>query len=91
MEQRTLKNANNWWKSNIYFYLETSGCQSLNLYLNVVNFFNTVLIRHLWQLNTLFLALVSNHRAILCVSNVCCSIVTSSLFVQALSMLQNLA
>jgi hypothetical protein len=27
--------------ANIYFYSETSGGQSLNLYLNVVHFFNT--------------------------------------------------
>ncbi len=40
-EQHTLKNVNNCLKTNIYFYLETSGGQSFNLYLNVVHFFNT--------------------------------------------------
>ncbi len=41
MEQRTFKNVNNTLTTNIYFYLETSGGQRFNLYLNVVNFFNT--------------------------------------------------
>jgi hypothetical protein len=40
-EQRTFKNVNNCFNTNIYSYLETSGGQSSNLYLNVVNFFNT--------------------------------------------------
>ncbi len=41
MEQHTFKNVNNHQNINIYSYLETSGGQSSNLYLNVVNFFNT--------------------------------------------------
>ncbi len=40
MEERTLKNANNYLNSNIYPYLETSGGQSLALFLNVVHFLN---------------------------------------------------
>ncbi len=40
MEQRTLKNVNNCLNTNIYSYLEASGGQSSNLYLNVVKFFN---------------------------------------------------
>jgi hypothetical protein len=36
----TLKNVNNYWNTNSSFYLETSGVQSYNLYLNVVPFFN---------------------------------------------------
>jgi hypothetical protein len=40
MEQRTLKNVNNCLNTNIYSYLETSGGQSSNLYLNVAHFFN---------------------------------------------------
>ncbi len=36
-----LKNVNNYLITNIYSYLETSGGQSSNLYLNVVHFFNT--------------------------------------------------
>ncbi len=39
MEQRTLKIINNCLNTNIYSYLETSGGQSYNLYLNVVHFF----------------------------------------------------
>ncbi len=39
MEQRALKNVNNYLNTNIYSYLETSGGQNPNLYLNVVDFF----------------------------------------------------
>jgi hypothetical protein len=41
MEQRALKNVNNCLNTTIYSYLETSGGQSFNLYINVVHFFNT--------------------------------------------------
>ncbi len=41
IEQCALKNVNNCLNANIYTYLETSGGQSSNLYLNVVHFFNT--------------------------------------------------
>ncbi len=41
MEQRTLKNVNNFLTANIYSSSETSGGQNCNLYLNVVHFFNT--------------------------------------------------
>ncbi len=41
MEQRTLKNVSNCLNTNIYSYLETSGGQGSNLYLNFVHFFNT--------------------------------------------------
>jgi hypothetical protein len=41
MEQRALKNVNNCLNTNIYSYLDTSGDQSSNLYLNVVPFLNT--------------------------------------------------
>jgi hypothetical protein len=41
MEQRASKNVNNYLITNIYSYLETSGGQSSNPCLNVVNFFNT--------------------------------------------------
>jgi hypothetical protein len=41
MGQHTLKNVNNCLNTNINSYLETSGAQSSNLYLNVVHFFNT--------------------------------------------------
>jgi len=41
MEQCALKNVNNCLNTNIYSYLETSGGQSYNLYLNVVHVFNT--------------------------------------------------
>ncbi len=41
IEQHTLKNVNNCLDTNIYSYLETSGGQISNLYLNVIHFFNT--------------------------------------------------
>jgi hypothetical protein len=41
MEQRTLKDVNNYFNANIYSYLVTSGGQSSNPYLNVVHFLNT--------------------------------------------------
>ncbi len=41
MEQITLKNENYCLNINIYFYLETSGGESSNLFLNVVHFLNT--------------------------------------------------
>jgi hypothetical protein len=40
MEQHALKNINNCLNTNIYSYLETSGGQSSNPYLNVVHFLN---------------------------------------------------
>jgi hypothetical protein len=42
MEQHTFKNVNNCLNANIYSYLETSGGQNSNQYLNVVHFFNTI-------------------------------------------------
>ncbi len=41
MEHHTLKNVRHCLNNNIYSYLETSGGQSSNLYLNTVPFFNT--------------------------------------------------
>ncbi len=35
------KNVNNYFKTNISFYLETSSGTNYNLYLNVVHLFNT--------------------------------------------------
>ncbi len=40
LEHRALKNVNNNLNANIYSYLQTSGGQISNLYLNIVNFFN---------------------------------------------------
>ncbi len=40
MEKHAFENVNNCLNTNIYSYLETSGGQSSNLYLNVVHFFN---------------------------------------------------
>ncbi len=51
MEEHDLKNVNSCLNTNIYSYLETSGGQSSVLYLNVV-FSMPVLIRHMWQLET---------------------------------------
>jgi len=39
MDQCALKNVNSYLSTNVYSYLETSGGQSSNLYLNVVHFF----------------------------------------------------
>jgi hypothetical protein len=44
MEHRALKNVNNNLNTNIYSYLVTSSGQSLNIHLNVVHFFNTIVI-----------------------------------------------
>ncbi len=41
MEQHALENVNSCLNTNIYSYLETSGGQSSNQYLNVVYFFDT--------------------------------------------------
>ncbi len=41
MEQCALKNVNNYLNTNICPYLETSGGNCSNIYLNVVHFFNT--------------------------------------------------
>jgi hypothetical protein len=41
MEQRTLKNVNNYLNTTIYSCLGTSGGQGFYLYLNVVHFLNT--------------------------------------------------
>jgi len=41
MEDHALKNVNNCLNTNFYSYLEASGGQNSNLYLNVVHFFNT--------------------------------------------------
>jgi hypothetical protein len=41
IEQSALQNVNNWWNTIIYSYLETSGGHIPDLYLNVVNFFDT--------------------------------------------------
>ena len=63
MEQRALKNVNNYLNANIYSYLGTSGGQSSNRYLNVGHFFNasdnstSVAAQH-----SCFPALVSNTR-----------------------------
>ncbi len=41
MEQLALENVKNCLNTNIYSYLETSGGQSSDLYINVIHFFNT--------------------------------------------------
>jgi hypothetical protein len=52
MEQHALKNANNCLNTNMYFYLETSGGQSSDPYLNAVHFLTPELIKNMWQLKT---------------------------------------
>jgi hypothetical protein len=66
MELRALKNVNNYLNTNINSYLETSGDQSSNLYLNVVHFFNT-------SVNKTSVAAKDCCNPAL-VSNMCCSI-----------------
>ncbi len=68
MEQRTLRNANNYWNTNIYSYLETSGGQSSNLYLMLVHFLNT-------SVNKTSVAAYDNCFPAL-MSNMCCSMVS---------------
>jgi hypothetical protein len=63
MEQHAFKNVNNCLNTNFYSYLETSGGQSFNPYLNVVLFSTPELIRNLWQLKTA----VFLHWCLLCV------------------------
>jgi hypothetical protein len=41
MEQCAFKNVDNYLNTNIYSYLETSSSQFSNVYLNVVQFFDT--------------------------------------------------
>ncbi len=41
MEPCALKMASNCLNTNIYSYLETSGGQNSNIYLNMVHFFNS--------------------------------------------------
>ncbi len=53
MEQRTLRNVNNYLNTNIYSYLETSGGQRSNLYFRQFIFSTWVSIIHLWQLRTI--------------------------------------
>jgi hypothetical protein len=61
MEQHALKNVSNCLNTNIYSYLETSGCQNYNLYLNVVHFFNTsVNLTYVAAYNSVFM-----HRDVL--------------------------
>ncbi len=60
-EQLALKIVNNFLNTDIYSYLETSGGQSLNPYLNVVHFFNTsVNLTSVAAKGSCFSALVSN-------------------------------
>ncbi len=61
MEQHTLKNVNNCWNTNIFFYLETSGGQNYNLYLKFVHFLTPVSIRHLWQLKAVVFSTQVSH------------------------------
>jgi hypothetical protein len=66
MEEHTLKNVNNSLNTNIYSYLETSGGQSSNPFLNVAHFLNTITD------NKSVAAYDSSFPAL--VSSTCCSI-----------------
>jgi hypothetical protein len=64
MELQALKNVNSYLKTNIYSYVETSGGEISNLYLNVVHFFNTsVKMASVAALDCCFPAFVSNTRS----------------------------
>ncbi len=66
MEQRTFKNVNNCLNTNIQSYLETSGCQSSDPYLNAIHFFDASINKtSVAAQDICFPALVSN---------MCCSI-----------------
>ncbi len=64
MEQHTFISVSNCLNTNIYSYLETSGSQSSNLYLNLVHFLNTR-VTSVAAEDSCFPALVSN---------MCCSV-----------------
>jgi hypothetical protein len=50
MEQHALKYVHSCCNTKTTFYLETSGGQNPNLYLNFVHLSTPALIRHLWEL-----------------------------------------
>jgi len=61
MEQHALKSVNYKLNTNSYSYFETSSGQSSNLYLNVVHFFNTSVIKtSVAARDSCFPAMVSN-------------------------------
>ncbi len=64
MEEHPFNNVNNYLNTNTYSYLETSGGQSSNLYLNLVHFLNTSVnyLWHPWQLK----AVVFLHWCLMC-------------------------
>ncbi len=56
------KRCKKYWNTNISFYIETSGGQNSNIYLNVVHFFNT-------SVNQTFVAaktVIFLHRCLIC-------------------------
>jgi hypothetical protein len=60
IEQGALKNVSNYLNTDIYSYLETSGVLIYILMLFILSI--PVLIRHLWQLNTV----VFQHWCLIC-------------------------
>ena len=61
MKQQAFKDVNNCLNTNIYSYLEASGCQSSSPYLNAVDFFKTrVNQKSVAVQDSCFPALVSN-------------------------------
>jgi hypothetical protein len=70
MEQHTFKNIKKSWNTKISFFLDTSGGQNSNLYLNVVHFFNT---------NVNYTSVATKDNCFPAwVSNMCCSIADAS-------------
>ncbi len=81
MEQCILKHVNNYLNTNIYPYLETSGNQHYNIYLNVVHFFSpSVNKTSMAAKDCCFPALVSN---------TCCSIASKCSRVKKLKHFSN--
>jgi hypothetical protein len=64
------KNLNDCLNASIYTYLNTSGSQSSNLYLNVVYFLTPELIKHPWQVKTVvFSSIVVKYVLIYSIAN----------------------
>jgi len=85
MEQCTLKNVNNCLNTDIYSYLETSGGQSSNPYLNAVHFSTPEINRNLWQLKTA----VFLHWCLICALPLSPSSVTKSIVFCHLDVVEN--
>jgi hypothetical protein len=73
-EQHTLKNINNSCNTNISVYLETSGGQNSNLFINAVYFSNTSVNKTSVAALAVFL-----HRSLICAVVLCQFIIITKL------------